>query len=46
LSLIRKHNIQALFQGTVLHSGEYDCPDEWQGKKGIVVGTANTGKFH
>ncbi|KAK3901900.1 hypothetical protein C8A05DRAFT_44560 [Staphylotrichum tortipilum] len=30
------------FRGTILHSGEYVSADAWQGKKGIVVGTANT----
>lgn len=30
------------FQGQVLHSVDYHSADSWKGKKGIVVGTANT----
>ncbi|KIY01279.1 uncharacterized protein Z520_02831 [Fonsecaea multimorphosa CBS 102226] len=30
------------FQGKILHSAEYTSPAGWQGKHGIVVGTANT----
>ncbi|KIV77303.1 hypothetical protein PV11_09110 [Exophiala sideris] len=30
------------FQGKILHSAEYTSPEDWQGKHGIVVGTANT----
>jgi thioredoxin reductase len=31
------------FHGTVLHSIEYKNSDLWSGKKGVVVGSANTG---
>ncbi|KAL3481715.1 flavin-containing monooxygenase [Aspergillus californicus] len=30
------------YQGTALHSGEYDSPEAWAGKHGVVVGAANT----
>ncbi|KAI1614844.1 hypothetical protein EDD36DRAFT_166345 [Exophiala viscosa] len=30
------------FQGTVLHSVDYKSAEPWQGKAGIVIGTANT----
>lgn len=30
------------FQGTVLHSADYRSSGSWKGKRGIVVGTANT----
>lgn len=30
------------FQGTVLHSVDYKSAEPWRGKRGIVVGTANT----
>ncbi|OJJ45114.1 hypothetical protein ASPZODRAFT_134538 [Penicilliopsis zonata CBS 506.65] len=32
-----------LFNGTILHSAEYKSPAAWKGKKGVVIGTANTG---
>lgn len=28
-----------------MHSAQYVCADEWRGKKGVVVGTANTGRM-
>ncbi|PSN61546.1 flavin-containing monooxygenase, partial [Corynespora cassiicola Philippines] len=31
------------FHGTVIHSVDYTCATEWAGKRGIVIGTANTG---
>jgi len=31
-----------LYQGTVLHSGDYKTSAQWRGKSGIVIGTANT----
>lgn len=31
------------FQGIALHSSQYQTADEWRGKKGVVIGTANTG---
>jgi hypothetical protein len=31
------------FNGTVLHSVDYKNSDSWSGKKGVVIGTANTG---
>lgn len=34
--------MQDVFKGTVLHSEEYDTPNTWAGKHGIVVGSANT----
>ena len=30
------------FKGTVIHGSEYTDPSAWTGKKGIVIGTANT----
>ncbi|KAK2604340.1 hypothetical protein N8I77_007281 [Diaporthe amygdali] len=30
------------FQGTAMHSVQYKYPTAWKGKKGVVVGTANT----
>ena len=30
------------FHGTVLHSVEYRNAQEWKGKKGVIIGTANT----
>lgn len=30
------------FQGTVLHSADYQSADPWNGKAGIIIGTANT----
>lgn len=30
------------FQGTVLHSADYRSADAWEGKSGIIIGTANT----
>ncbi|KAJ5620688.1 hypothetical protein N7510_004672 [Penicillium lagena] len=31
-----------LFQGEVLHSVDYKSPEAWKGKKGVVIGSANT----
>ncbi|KAE9368341.1 putative flavin-containing monooxygenase [Stipitochalara longipes BDJ] len=31
------------FQGIILHSAEYKDASQWKGKRGVVVGTANTG---
>lgn len=31
-----------LYKGDVIHSSEFDTPDPWKGKVGVVVGTANT----
>ncbi|KAF8862065.1 flavin-containing monooxygenase [Acephala macrosclerotiorum] len=31
-----------LFKGTVLHSTQYTNPSAWNGKHGIIIGTANT----
>lgn len=33
---------QEEFQGIILHSADYKSADSWQGKAGIVIGTANT----
>jgi thioredoxin reductase len=33
---------RADFQGTVLHSADYQSADPWKGKAGIIIGTANT----
>lgn len=30
------------YQGTVLHSAEYQSAEPWRGKAGVVIGTANT----
>lgn len=30
------------FKGLVLHSAAYKNPNEWKGKRGVVIGTANT----
>ncbi|KAL1877418.1 hypothetical protein Daus18300_002403 [Diaporthe australafricana] len=32
-----------MFQGTAMHSVQYKYPAAWKGKKGVVIGTANTG---
>lgn len=32
------------FKGTAIHSVQYKYPAAWKGKKGVVIGTANTGK--
>ncbi len=32
-----------LYQGTVLHSAQYKNATAWKGKRGVVIGTANTG---
>ena len=32
------------FEGTAIHSVQYKYPAAWKGKKGVVIGTANTGK--
>jgi Flavin-binding monooxygenase-like len=34
---------QEIFKGHTLHSVHYTNPSAWKGKRGIVVGTANTG---
>ncbi|KAL2277858.1 hypothetical protein FJTKL_15147 [Diaporthe vaccinii] len=31
-----------IFKGTAIHSVKYKCPAAWKGKKGVVIGTANT----
>ncbi len=31
------------FKGRVLHSHDYDFPDEWRGRDAIVIGTGNSG---
>ena len=33
---------QQTFEGTILHSGSYVDANEWKGKRGVVIGTANT----
>lgn len=33
---------QAAFKGITLHSGAYKSASEWKGKRGVVVGSANT----
>lgn len=30
------------FKGTIVHSADFDTPDSWKGKRGVVVGTGNT----
>lgn len=34
---------QEIYKGIKIHSGEYKSSNEWKGKHGIIVGTANTG---
>jgi cation diffusion facilitator CzcD-associated flavoprotein CzcO len=34
---------QKSFKGRVLHSHDYDSPDEWKGRDAIVIGTGNSG---
>lgn len=34
------------FKGANIHSVDYKSPKEWKGLKGVVIGTANTGKSH
>jgi hypothetical protein len=34
-----------MFQGLILHSAEYKDASQWKGKRGVVIGTANTGNF-
>jgi cation diffusion facilitator CzcD-associated flavoprotein CzcO len=34
---------QAAYKGLVLHSVDYTNASEWKSKRGIVIGTANTG---
>lgn len=41
--LIPKYKGQDKFKGTILHSSTWKSAAPWKGKKGIVVGTANTG---
>jgi len=41
--LIPHYPGQENFKGTVLHSSAWKSAKPWKGKKGIVVGTANTG---
>ena len=36
--------VQEHYEGDVLHSVDYSSADQWRGKAGIVVGTANTGE--
>jgi thioredoxin reductase len=31
------------FEGMILHSGTYLDANEWKGKRGVIIGTANTG---
>jgi cation diffusion facilitator CzcD-associated flavoprotein CzcO len=31
------------FEGIILHSSTYTDAKEWKGKRGVVIGTANTG---
>lgn len=39
-----KQNVSASdFRGDVLHGSEWQCAKKWHGKRGVVVGTANTG---
>lgn len=33
------------FQGEVLHSVDYKSAKAWKGKKGLIIGSANTGEF-
>ncbi len=35
---------QESFKGEVIHSKDYTNASKWKGKKGIVIGTANTGE--
>lgn len=32
------------FQGEVMHSKDFKNASKWNGKRGIVIGTANTGE--
>jgi hypothetical protein len=34
---------QDTFHGTIMHSGTYIDANKWKGKRGVVIGTANTG---
>jgi hypothetical protein len=36
--------IKDIYKGDILHSSEFHNAAPWRGKRGIVVGTANTGK--
>ena len=36
--------IQENYDGDILHSVNYSAADQWRGRAGIVVGTANTGE--
>jgi len=33
------------FKGEVIHSKDFRNASKWKGRKGIVIGTANTGEF-
>ena len=35
-----------IFEGIALHSVEYKDASKWKEKRGVVVGTANTGNWH
>jgi hypothetical protein len=37
--------LQENFQGVAMHSNDYTTPSQWKGKHGIIVGTANTGRY-
>ena len=37
--------VQENYRGDILHSVDYSAADKWCGKRGIVVGTANTGRM-
>ena len=37
--------VQENYRGDILHSVDYSAADKWRGKRGIVVGTANTGRM-
>jgi hypothetical protein len=37
-------NFQEQFKGLVLHSSDYHNSHQWKGLRGVVIGSANTGR--